>query len=135
MSGGVSEEELAAKLGEVERTLTARFEEQQAKAEGRMEKLLGRFEGLLLQQSARDGGGGSHGAAMDGGAVGGAVGFQEGTGRISAAGNLPKTVGPGARDSGGVSGGVAGGTTHEPVDRGTSTRSERAGVWHSWRFW
>ncbi|CAB1105847.1 unnamed protein product [Ectocarpus sp. CCAP 1310/34] len=40
MSGGVSQEELAAKLGEVESTLTARFEEQQAKAEGRMERLL-----------------------------------------------------------------------------------------------
>ncbi|CAB1110692.1 unnamed protein product [Ectocarpus sp. CCAP 1310/34] len=50
MSGGVSQEELAAKLGEVESTLTARFEEQQTKAEGRMEQLLSRFESLLPTQ-------------------------------------------------------------------------------------
>ncbi|CAB1119670.1 unnamed protein product [Ectocarpus sp. CCAP 1310/34] len=101
-----------------------------------MEQLLGRSEGLLFQQSARDGGGEvSHGAAMDGGTVGGAVGIPGGTGRGSASGELPETVGPGARDSGGVSGGVAGGTTHEPVDRGKNNRSERAGVLHSWRFW
>ncbi|CAB1109673.1 unnamed protein product [Ectocarpus sp. CCAP 1310/34] len=119
MSGGVSEQELAAKLGDVARALTERFEEKQARAEARMEQPLGTFEGLLLQQPTRDGGGrGSHGAVVDGGAVGGAVGIPGGTGRGSAAGNLLETVGPGARDSGGVSGGVAGGTTPEPVDRG-----------------
>lgn len=52
MSGGVSEEELAATLREVEQTLTARFEEQQTRAEERIaQQLLGRFEETLLKHS------------------------------------------------------------------------------------
>lgn len=49
----------------------------------------------------------------------------------------PVGTGPMARRQrgGGVSGGVAAGRTHEPVDRGKRTRSEKAGVLHSWRFW
>lgn len=84
---------------------------------------------LLLQTKS---GCGSRGAASGCGIVG-----------LSTPGNrlseLPAAVGVRTDDAarggsnsrlstGGVSGGVAGGTTHEPVDRGKCTRYERAEV-------
>ena len=49
----------------------------------------------------------------------------------------PVGTGPMTRQQrgGAVGGGVAGGTTHEPVDRGKSTRTGRTGGLQSWRFW
>lgn len=91
-----------------ERTLTERFEEQQPRAETRIEQLLGRFEGLCLRspcETEEEEEEERHTAPWWTGAPwGGAVGIPEGTGRGSAAGNLPETVGHSARHSGRASG-------------------------------
>lgn len=65
MSRGVSEEDLSSsKLVETEEKLMARVEEQQVRADEKMEQTHGRVKSLL--QARSDGGErGSHGAAME----------------------------------------------------------------------